>query len=146
MQHALDRSGGCCQICGNNETCKVTSIYYPVVHENARRKGTKSWKWKDSTYMSSSDNLLVLCLIHRRMINCKSGLELYTVDFLESLYKEPARCTALTEFGNRCVREAKVQHRCKVHIPMTQLETKILRDADRVPDISTSQEMCCILL
>lgn len=110
-----------CRMCGSDTDLQCAHIYTASTNPSWQRQGSDPNKQKDSKYVRSLDNCLLLCRTHHRMIDSTDGRKLYTVEYLESLKRDLVHCTTLV--GNkRCLRKSYYKcthHKDTIHVPST---------------------------
>ena len=85
-----------CRICGTeDEWLQCAHIYSYSLTYTWRRSGSIYTNWKSDKYVRSYKNCLLLCKTHHQMID--NNLNIYTVEYLESLKINNNTCTALIQ-------------------------------------------------
>ena len=107
-------ANGACRICGKTRELEVLQsahIYTHSLNSHWERAGSDSKKWHDDNYVSSEANCLLLCKPHHGKIDSQRGLQICTVEYLESLKSDLTHCTALIEKSGQVRRCRKLNGR-----------------------------------
>lgn len=115
-----------CRICGiprDLGQLQSAHIYTHSQHPKWERTGGDPKKWKSDKYVSSFDNCVLLCKSCHGKVDSVKGLEICTVQYLESLKEDTSKCTALIkscEGVRRCRKTNKgtkgTGYRCHLHL------------------------------